>query len=173
MGIFKASKMGNKLARECAQLTKQIVNHLILKKYELKTHDTLYIFQESFTFLTIIVMPKSNNAKQHGNVIYVALDVLSDWLPNTLYKELGGNNTSEINKVLVDLPSNYFEKWIRELFIDNPQLKGGTNSQEFIAANDKYIHNVDNYIKDKFDKSPNDFLEFLSSITEQSVNILV
>lgn len=170
---FKSSNKGAKLARECSALTKQIVNHLILKKYDVKTHDTLFFFQESFTFLSVVARDEYGGAKQHGNMIAVALDTLSDWLNEILFQGGEGDYGDEIDKILLDLPDAYFTNWVKELIADNPDLKGGTNTQLIVAANSKYILAIDSYIHEKFGKSPDKLLEYLSAITEQSVNILV
>jgi len=49
-GNTKSAKVGRHIARECSYLIKDITNYLISNNIPIKTHDTLYIFQQTFCF---------------------------------------------------------------------------------------------------------------------------
>ncbi len=173
--MLGTSKIIRQLIRECSSLTKQIVNYLIGKDIEVKTHDTLFIFQNSYCFSIQSVRHRITSQKQYSYIITNVLLSLKDWLLDALFQNPNKEIETEIEKILVGLNDGFMTNWIFEIisvheFIKDYPLEDKLNAYHDKFLNDIYLHFYDD--DEDLNEMQEDFIEFVYGIALQSLNIL-
>lgn len=173
--MFGTSKITRQLIHECTILTKNIVNHLIANGIEVKTHDTLFIFQNSYCFSILSARHRITSEKQYCSITSDILLTMKDWLMEILFQNSYPEVEKEIEKVLIDLNNGYMTNWILKIIEVHSTIKQYSLDEKLEAYHDKYLNDICLHFfneDDIEDEIAQNVWEFVARNAQKSLNIL-
>lgn len=170
---LKGVGRGRKLARQSALLSKDIVNFLIMKSFQIQLPDTAYIFQESYAMCYFVLMGRVKNAEEAGSMILTSRPILKDWLLKVFSLADSDYDFGESVEAVVTGLSEFSDEWMKELSENHTDLVGEDTYKWIPAASAQFIEHVDFYIYDKFRRSPDKFYAVLGAMVTERIKKLM
>lgn len=169
---LKGIKGGTKLANECTNLCKDIVNFLITNNVEVKLSDTAFVLGECYAFCLFALRRPKMSETHLESIIIVAHDPVKEWLSKA-YSLANQNYGFETEvKNIVDGYIKGHAEWVKELMANHSELRGKGPDEWLPAAISQFAIHVDFYVHERFGKSPYKFSFVLIQMLSDRVSNL-
>ena len=146
--IIRATRRGNRIARESSVLTMETVNNLLNSGVVVRAPDTFFIVREAFALYSSMSLATWMEDLHRGQMVVHASEITKDWFDKVSLAHATPTERAESEATLSGELVCYWKEWLNELMLGNDELAGSIEFREPAIA--QLVSRLDAFLESRF-----------------------